>query len=206
MPAPFLLSPVSPTIPPGPRGKATLRRGLLARRDGLSEGARAAASAQIGRSANAVLAERLRPGSVVALYAAKGTEVDTVAIETDALARGLTVCYPRIVDGERRLGFHATTAAELVPSRFGLREPLPTSPHMALEAINAFIVPGIAFDRSGGRMGWGGGHYDATFAQVPGTLRIGLGFECQLIDRVPHDAHDIDVHIIITEVATLVVP
>ncbi|MGE0551641.1 MAG: 5-formyltetrahydrofolate cyclo-ligase [Kofleriaceae bacterium] len=197
---------MSPTIPPGPRGKATLRRGLLARRDALTPAMRADASARIGRSANEVLDARVQPGSLLALYDAKGTEVDTQAIEASALARGVSVCYPRIVDGQRQLAFHAVPAAELVPSRFGLREPRPTAPLVALEAIAAFIVPAVAFDRGGGRMGWGGGHYDATFAAVPGTLRIGLAFDCQLIDRVPHDAHDIDVHIIITEVATLVVP
>ena len=58
----------------------------------------------------------------------------------------------------------------------------------------------------GGRIGWGRGHYDATFAVAsPGALRIGLAFECQLIDQVAREPHDIALHILITEVATYVV-
>jgi 5-formyltetrahydrofolate cyclo-ligase len=77
---------------------------------------------------------------------------------------------------------------------------------MELGQIAAFVVPGLAFDRDGGRIGWGRGHYDATFAAAsPDAPRIGLGFECQLVEAVAHEPHDVALNIIITEVTTRMV-
>jgi 5-formyltetrahydrofolate cyclo-ligase len=164
---------------------------------------RVAASAVICDAANALLAERLSPGDVVALYSAKGSEVDTARIDAFARGRGLVVAYPRVIAKQRQLAFHAVTLDELAPSRFGLREPNADVPVVALTDIAAFMVPGLAFDRSGGRIGWGRGHYDATLAVAsPGALRVGLAYEFQLIEHVACEAHDVALHIIITEVST----
>jgi len=144
----------------------------------------------------------LAPGRVLALYSAKGSEVETRNIDSDARAHGLIVVYPRIVDG-RVLAFHRVARDELVPSRFGLCEPAVDAPTVELAEIAMFVVPGVAFDREGGRMGWGMGHYDATLAAAAReAIRVGLAFECQLVDRVPREAHDQLLHMIVTEVAT----
>jgi 5-formyltetrahydrofolate cyclo-ligase len=164
---------------------------------------RAAASAVIGDAANALLATQLPPGSVVALYSAKDSEVDTARIDAAARAHGLVVAYPRVRTGDRLLAFHAVTLDALAPSRFGLREPSADATRVEVTDIAAFVVPGLAFDRSGGRIGWGRGHYDATFAAAsPDALRVGLAYECQLIEQVEREPHDVALHIIITEVAT----
>ena len=107
--------------------------------------------------------------------------------------------------GERPLAFHAVPRAALEPAGFGLRAPAADSPAIALADIAVFLVPGLAFDRAGRRLGWGRGHYDATLARAPGALRVGLGFGCQVVDEVPHEAHDAALHVIITEDATLAV-
>jgi len=169
----------------------------------MTAGARVAASAVICDAANALLANRLSPGAVVALYSAKGSEVDTARIDGFARGRGLVVAYPRVIAKERQLAFHAVTLDELAPSRFGLREPNADAPGVALTDIAAFMVPGLGFDRSGGRIGWGRGHYDATLAVAsPDALRVGLAYEFQLIEHVAREAHDVALHIIITEVST----
>src|SRR5262249_3060380 len=140
---------------------------------------------------------------MVALYAAKGSEVATEQIDAFARARGLVVAYPRVNGQARLLTFHAVTLDELVPARFGLREPRLDAPAVELGEIAAVVVPGLAFDRAGGRIGWGRGHYDATFvAASPRALRIGLAFECQIVDAVAHEPHDAALNIIITEVTT----
>jgi 5-formyltetrahydrofolate cyclo-ligase len=176
---------------------------LLTLRDAMTADDRAAASVAIGDAVNGLLAARLAAGAVVALYSAKGSEVDAARIDRFARARGLVVAYPRVIGETRTLGFHAVTPDELAPSRFGLREPSADAPRVAVEDIAAFVVPGLAFDRSGWRVGWGRGHYDATLAAAsPEALRIGLAFECQLIEQVPREPHDVALHIIITEVAT----
>ena len=178
----------------------------LSRRDALSVEDRAAASVAICDAANALLAERVVPGAVVALYAAKGSEVDTSRIDAAARRDGSVVVYPRVIERARSLTFHAVTLDELAATRFGLREPNADSPEVPVADIAAFVVPGLAFDRAGGRIGWGRGHYDATFAAAsPAALRVGLAYECQLIEHVAPEPHDVALHIIITEVATYVV-
>lgn len=163
---------------------------------------RAAASAAICDAANALLAARLSPGQVVALYATKGSEVDTTRIDGFARAYGLVVAYPRVNGRARLLAFHAVAPEALAPSRFELREPSADAPAVAVGDIAAFVVPGLAFDRAGGRIGWGRGHYDATLAAAgAAALRIGLAYECQVLDEVAREPHDAALHFIITEVA-----
>jgi 5-formyltetrahydrofolate cyclo-ligase len=179
---------------------------LLAIRDAMTAEARAAASVTICDAASTLLAARLSPGAVVALYAAKGSEADPSAIDAFARGHGWVVAYPRVSGNARSLTFHAVTPEELAPSRFGLREPSADAAAVAVDVITAFLVPGLAFDRSGGRIGWGRGHYDATFAAASqAALRIGLAFECQLVEQVAREPHDVALHTIITEVTTYLV-
>lgn len=180
--------------------KPITRRTVLLRRDALSEQERASANTAIASSVMQLLAE-LAAGSVVALYAPKGTEVDTARIDAFARARGLRVAYPRIVDGDRRLAFHEVRVDELVASKFGLREPLASASVVELAELSALVIPGLAFDRAGGRIGWGRGYYDATLAAIPAALRIGLAFECQIIERVARDPHDAPLHYVVSEAA-----
>lgn len=180
--------------------KPITRRTVLLRRDALTEDERARASVTIADSVMQLLAA-VEPGAIVALYAPKGTEVDTTRIDAFVRARGLRVAYPRIVDGDRRLAFHEVTIDELVPAKFGLREPAASARAVEPSELAALIVPGLAFDRAGGRVGWGRGFYDATLAAIPAALRIGLAFECQIIERVPREPHDAPLHYVVSEAA-----
>ena len=66
--------------------------------------------------------------------------------------------------------------------------------------IDVVIVPGSAFDREGGRMGYGGGFYDAFLRRLrPEARRIGIGFEAQLVEHVPCEEHDLCVDLLVTE-------
>lgn len=198
---PFALLPnVSNESANPPRGKPVTRRTVLSRRDALTAGERASAEARIADEVMALLA-KLPKGTVVGLYAAKGSEVATAAIDARARAAGLRVAYP-IVEGPLRLSFAEAQIGELVPGPFGLREPAASATRVALADVAAFLVPGVAFDRSGGRIGWGRGYYDATLAAAPAAVRIGLAFECQVLDRVERDPHDVVLHHVVTEVAS----
>ena len=193
---------------PGSPSKRVTRRALLAQRDALPRDERAAKSEQIAQAADALLATLAEAGAdkVVALYAPKGSEVDTTAIDAAARARGLIVAYPRVIADATPLVFHAARPGELLPACWGLREPPRDAPPVELGEISVFFVPGLAFDRAGGRVGWGRGHYDATFAAAaPGARRVGLAFELQLVDGVPREAHDTLMHVILTETATYTV-
>ncbi len=184
-----------------PRGKPVTRRAVLSRRDALTAGERAAAEARISDEVMALLAH-VPKGSIVGLYAAKGSEVATSDIDARARAAGFRIAYPIVESGMRRLAFGEARLEELVPGPFGLREPGVSAVRVALADIAAFVVPGVAFDRGGGRIGWGRGHYDATLAAAPAALRIGLAFECQVLDRVERDPHDAVLHHVVTEVAS----
>ena len=196
-----LLPTVSPESANPPRGKPVTRRTVLSRRDALTAGERASAETRIADAVMVLLA-KVPAGAVIGLYAAKGSEVATTAIDARARAAGLRVAYPIVESGARQLAFAEAQVGELVPGPFGLREPGPSAVRVALADVAAFVIPGVAFDRSGGRIGWGRGHYDATLAAAPAALRIGLAFECQVLDRVERDPHDAVLHHVVTEVAS----
>jgi 5-formyltetrahydrofolate cyclo-ligase len=187
------------------RNKPDTRRTLLARRDSLTERERTEKSVVICERAAAHVADRVGAGGVIALYAHKGSEVETTLLD-GALRGAYRVAYPRVVDESRVLSFYEAAIDELAASRWGLREPASSSQQIIVEEIAAFVIPGLAFDAGGGRIGWGKGHYDATLAIArAGALRIGLAFECQVVENVPRESHDAPLGIIITEVATHVV-
>lgn len=194
---------MSEPSPPGPRGKPATRRSILSRRDALTAAERDARSAAIAERVGGLL-DQHRPG-VLAMYAAKGSEVATWAMDAAARARGIRVVYPRVVRAQMRLVFSEVTPAELEVRRFAIPEPREDAPTIELSAIDGFLVPGIAFDRkTGARLGWGRGYYDATLAVVPQALRVGLAFETQIAD-IEHEPHDVAMNLIVTEVATYVV-
>ena len=175
---------------------------MLARRDAIAPHERELASMRIAERVNDLLA--MADSRTVALYAPKGSEVETWLIDEHVRATGGRIAYPRIVGNERVLELHEVVPEQLVVGRFGLREPKQDWRNIVgVIEVNAFIVPGLAFDRRGGRIGWGKGHYDATLAvAAPKALRIGIAFEAQLIDAVARDPHDIDLSHVVTERAT----
>jgi 5-formyltetrahydrofolate cyclo-ligase len=186
------------SFPPDRNGKAALRTQILSCRDQIAEEIRQVASAAIAAHAEAVM-RALAPRSTIAVYAAKGSEVDVGEIDAMARRLGHEVAYPRVVAGQPWLAFHFAEAAALRAASFGLREPAAGAPRAELSAIACFFVPGIAFDHLGGRVGWGRGYYDNTFARAAQATRIGVAFECQVVDRVPVVEHDILLHGLLTE-------
>ena len=199
----FPLLPHVPSLTSG-RAKPDTRRTLLSRRDSLTERERTEKSRAICERARAWIAGH--SPALVALYANKGSEVETTSLDEGLRAAGFRIAYPRVIENERVLAFCEVGVSELVSSRWGLREPAADAPRVAIDLIDAFVLPGLAFDREGGRIGWGMGHYDATLAIARAdALRVGLAFECQVVERVPREAHDAVLGAIITEVATHVV-
>ena len=89
----------------------------------------------------------------------------------------------------------------------GIPEPLPDCPRVAREAIDFVLVPGVAFDLAGRRLGYGGGYYDRLLPLLsPRAARVAGAFELQLVDRVPAAPHDVAVDAIVTESRALALP
>lgn len=186
----------------GPDDEAT-RKAALRRATRL---ARADLGAASRRDASAAAAERLlalpelRRVRTILTYAASGHELDVGAV-ADALAeRRVTVRYPRVAGDE--LEVVTVTGSDQLREGFrGLREP--RGRDVGGDDLDAVIVPGLAFDPTGGRLGQGGGHYDRLLARLPAeVLRIAIGFACQVVPRVPQASHDEPVDIVVTERAT----
>lgn len=178
--------------------KATLRRELKARLASVAPELLAAWS--LRAQANALGWRGFAQARTVALYAPLRGEVDTAALVEAALAAGKRVVLPRVTPGTRALAFHAVNAASpLVAGRYGLREPSSSSAPVPPGDVDVFVVPGLGFDRAGGRLGRGAGHYDATLALAPRALRLGLAFELQVVTSLPLEPHDVALHALATE-------
>jgi 5-formyltetrahydrofolate cyclo-ligase len=113
---------------------------------------------------------------------------------------GRRVCYPRVNGGALDLYFVDDPGAMEV-SPWGIREPKPDAARAAKPCeIDLILVPGIAFSPGGGRLGRGAGFYDRLLAR-PGwhAKKIGVCFDCQLVDRLPVESHDHEVDCVVTE-------
>jgi len=95
---------------------------------------------------------------------------------------------PRII-GEGRMLLHPYDPARLVRHRFGMLEPATDLPVVSPAALDLILVPGVAFDRRGGRLGFGGGYYDRLLPTTP-ALRVGVTFDECLADELPCAEHD----------------
>lgn len=180
--------------------KMAVRREVLGRRAAL-DGRESRSEAILAR-----VRELARFGSarVIGSYVGVGDEVGTIPLLNEAFARGVTVAVPWR-DGPRLRLARIVSLAELVPVSFGLLEP----PHaLGMEAdrvvlpsrVDLMLVPGVAFDRHGGRLGHGRGFYDRLLGEAgAGPLRVGLAFECQLVERVPMMAGDEPMDLVVTE-------
>lgn len=156
------------------------------------------AAAQSQALAERVDAELRRVGArTIAVYAARTDELDPQPIAERARARGLQVGYPRVAHSSPpTLSFHLCGDAELVPARFGVREPSAAAPQPC--TIDAFIVPGLGFDRRGGRLGYGKGFYDAALRKQPAALRIAVGYDFQVLPTIPIGEQDEPVDLVVT--------
>ena len=112
-------------------------------------------------------------------------------------ALGCARLFPRVV-GEGLAFAQVDEWDELRPGALGVPEPPPARAAVTLGPEDVAIVPGVAFDRSGRRLGRGGGHYDRAFAAA-GAWRIGVAFQLQLVPAVPHDSRDRPMDAIVTE-------
>lgn len=144
--------------------------------------------------------ERLEDCATVGLYNALDYELSLARLAERLEGAGVKIAYPRCEPG-RRLAFVAKTAlSSWKPGPFGLLEPEGEALDAAL--LEAMVIPGLAFDRSGFRLGYGGGYYDRLLASYPG-LTIGVAEDGHVFDRLPREAHDRAVQLVITESETL---
>ncbi|MFN7754062.1 MAG: 5-formyltetrahydrofolate cyclo-ligase [Pseudomonadota bacterium] len=166
--------------------------------------ARAALTPQVRATESAAASARLlgmpfwADAGTVSAYLSIGEEFDTAAIVGDILRSGRRLLLPRIVDRQsratRHLVLHAVDdpATDTLPGPWGIREPDPRRcPEVDPDEVDLVLVPGLAFDRQGGRLGYGAGFYDRLLAQTrAGCLRVATAFALQCREPVPMQPHD----------------
>lgn len=188
--------------------KAELRRAVIARRDALDLDLRAAKSADICARLVELLG-RLDAAAphTVAVYAAMGSEVDSAAFAAAAAKRGWRVAYPCMLSATdaaacgQRMCMRAVAAGDADaapfiahPTRAFAATDIDSSrfPIVPAEALDMIVVPLVAFDRTGMRLGYGGGCYDRYLPMLSPVCQIvGIAFDEQRVDHIPTDAHDL---------------
>lgn len=187
--------------------KSEIRTKIIKERDALdaAEGDRRSCLAQ-----ERLLADPAwQNASFITLYVAAKGEIQTDRLLEAAWSAGKRVFLPRVDKKERGLMhfLRCTGTAQLGPGSFGLLEPLeehcPACDFTAEGYPDLMILPGLAFDRRGGRLGWGGGYYDRFLEMCSGagasTRFIGLGYAFQLLPEVPTEPWDRPVDAVCTD-------
>lgn len=132
------------------------------------------------------------------LYCGMGTEPDTLRLLPSLFSAGKAVCLPRCLPGNQMEARLVQKDSQLVRHPYGMLEPGLDCPVIPAEQIDLALIPGLAFDRSGGRLGQGGGFYDRYLPRCPG-VKAALCREIFLLDAVPREEHDWGVDLVVTE-------
>ncbi len=137
---------------------------------------------------------------VIFVYVSFGYEVDTHRIINHALKDNKIVCVPKVLN--RTEGMKAVkinSLEELKVSNFGVLEPESTINEVEPLDIDLLLIPGLAFDENGGRLGYGAGYYDKFLGEIrTNANKIGLSYSFQLMEAVPIEEHDMPIEHIIT--------
>lgn len=179
--------------------KQDLRRKMLERRRALTADKIAAGSAAMLRHLKQWTV--YRSAGVVMLYLAMPDEAQTDALIADALAAGKCVCVP-MLRAEYGLMDAAQIAGpdELITGKLGLKMPDPTKAKIIKpQDIDLIVVPGVAFDRHGHRLGMGAGYYDRFLPQAAAAHTLGMAWLCQLVEQVPRGQFDVSMQYLLTE-------
>jgi 5-formyltetrahydrofolate cyclo-ligase len=181
--------------------KRQIRRSILAVRRGLSAADRLACSRRIWERV-AVLS-CFRQARVVLGYMAFDHEVLTDGLIRQAIASGKQLVLPIVQTDRQGMALYGIQDLEgdVAPGYRGILEPQPQRTQaVAPETLELVLVPGVAFDHRGGRLGFGAGFYDRLLSRLPRDIpTVGLAFDFQVIPRLPSQPHDIMLQAIVTE-------
>lgn len=188
--------------------KSELRKTVRQRRAGLAADRRRHLDAAINNHL-IDFAERLQPGLVAAFIAFDG-EPDLAPALRDLERRGVRLALPIVQDDPTHTGSPGgsvicfrrwSSGCDMRPNRYGILEPVGTL-EIGLVEVDLVLVPLVAWDAAGGRLGMGASYYDRLFrpfAGEPRPLRMGVAYGVQQVDRVPREPWDVPLHMMLTE-------
>ncbi len=182
--------------------KKSLRETVRKKRDSMTAAEVEAKSAAIAEKLMATA--EYKKAKVVLFYAAKGNEVATGKMIEKALKEDKKVLLPITNTAAKEIEISEITnyTSDLKKGAFGIMEPnRKTAP--VVGKIDAVIVPGVAFDKEGHRLGYGHGYYDKLLHKLAGKntglVKIGLAYDCQVVEKLPRESHDHPMDVIVTE-------
>ena len=149
--------------------------------------------------------EYYRKSKKIFIYISYDSEINTKGIINKALEDNKKVYVPRTEFKNRLMdAVEIMSLDNLVESDFGILEPSIKEPHIDPNELDLIVVPGVAFDKQGGRVGYGAGFYDRYFNKISEDnikkiIKIALAYNFQVIEKVPMDKQDVPVNYIITE-------
>jgi 5-formyltetrahydrofolate cyclo-ligase len=184
--------------------KRRLRARTLAARDAIA----AREHAEHSRAIATAIAARadFRAAKTLLLTLPVGSEWDSARLFDAAAGHDRSLALPRVDASTRMLELCvvADRGHDVAPGYRGIPEPLPHCARIDPAQIDWVLVPGVAFDRDGNRLGYGGGYYDRLLPLLaPAAPRVAGAFELQLVERVPAAAHDLRIDAIVTQLRTL---
>jgi 5-formyltetrahydrofolate cyclo-ligase len=174
--------------------KNTLREKMRATRKAITPDLHAKKSASIREKLEAL--PQWQSAKKVLVYVSKNDEVDTHQLTKDCITSDKTVYVPK-VSGKTLSICPIKAWEQLEPGAFGILEPCEVLDPAHPEEIDLILVPGLAFDQTGHRIGYGRGFYDSLLKSTKG-LKVGLAFEEQIVEEIPAEPHDIPLDLIIS--------
>ena len=173
--------------------KTQHRATARARRRALSKTERTRHSASICQ--NLTNSEAWQEATTVAIYASFRSEVETGELLKLAVVQGKRLVLPKVIAQGEPLGFFDVRPSSggvwpLDTGTFGVDEPNESCDQVPLAQIDLLILPALAIDKSGARLGWGGGFYDRTIERCPTARVLAAVFDCQIVESVPVGEHD----------------
>lgn len=144
---------------------------------------------------------RFQEAKVVLSYMPFKNEVDIMPLNQMILDKDAILCIPRTIDRFKMDAVNIKNLqSNLIKSRFGVVEPATSAKAIDIEKIDLVLVPGVAFDKEGNRIGYGKGYYDRFLEQCNDNTEFwGIAYSFQVFDRIPHTPSDVRLNRVITE-------
>ena len=178
--------------------KRELRKRMKLKRSELSDCERQAYDSIIYEKL--ISSEEYLKAKVIFIYVSYGDEVNTHLVIKHALNSSKRICVPKVISKEIGMkSIEINSLDELTAGAYGILEPNSEGVVIKPDEMDMIILPGLAFDKKGGRLGYGGGFYDRYLTKVgENTVKAALEYDFQIIDKVPTEEFDVKIDYIIT--------
>lgn len=180
--------------------KKALRKELLQKRQALAPDERVQLNQRIWQ--HVIAMPEVQQAQTILLYFDFRGEVDSSGLISWGIEQGKTVCAPiTVVEDRRLIPMQVTSLQDIQVGAYNIREPIYAEERVVdVARIDAVILPGVGFDRQGGRLGYGGGYYDRFLPRLrEDTVKIAVAYELQILEEVPMEPHDTLLDSVVTE-------